>query len=285
MDSPRPIRVLVADDSAFMRKTISTILNGAEDIEVVATARDGLEAVRKTNDYKPDVITLDIEMPRLDGLQALGSIMSECPTPVVIVSAYTDTGGETTLKALEYGAVDFVCKPSGPISLDLEKVSQDLIAKVRTAAGVDVSRLKFLEVERLERYQIAPRPLLEGRHVVVIASSTGGPRALYDVIPKLPANLPAAARATLFCLGLQASVGITPTFSPAKTCTRANTLASTDFSSLNRATIPRAMTRRSSSLCMIGMATCSRARTVPWTRPTICRPSTAASLALASHCG
>jgi len=192
MDTSRPIRVLVVDDSAFMRKTISTILNEAEDLEVVATARDGLDAVKKVTDYKPDVITLDIEMPRLEGLQTLGYIMSECPTPVVMLSAYTDNGAEATMKALEYGAVDFVCKPSGPISLDLEKVAQELVSKVRLAAQVDVSRLQFMELERMEKSRVTHRPFIEGRQLVVIASSTGGPRALYDIIPRLPADLPAA---------------------------------------------------------------------------------------------
>lgn len=192
MEHPRTIRVLVVDDSAFMRKTISAILNEAEDLEVVATARDGLDAVKKVTDYRPDVITLDIEMPRLEGLQTLGYIMSECPTPVVMVSAYTESGAETTMKALEYGAVDFVCKPSGPISLDLEKVAQELVSKVRLAAQVDVTRLKFLEVERLQSGVGSAQARVAGRQVVVIASSTGGPRALYDIIPNLPADLPAA---------------------------------------------------------------------------------------------
>jgi two-component system, chemotaxis family, protein-glutamate methylesterase/glutaminase len=192
MEHPRTIRVLVVDDSAFMRKTISAILNEADDLEVVATARDGLDAVKKVTDYRPDVITLDIEMPRLEGLQTLGYIMSECPTPVVMVSAYTESGAETTMKALEYGAVDFVCKPSGPISLDLDKVAQELVSKVRLAAQVDVTRLRFIEVERLQGSAGPTQSLVSGRQVVVIASSTGGPRALYDIIPLLPPDLPAA---------------------------------------------------------------------------------------------
>lgn len=193
MDTSRTVRVLVVDDSAFMRKTISNILNETEDLEVIATARDGLDAVKKVTDYKPDVITLDIEMPRLEGLQTLGYIMSECPTPVVMLSAYTESGGETTMKALEYGAVDFVCKPSGPISLDLEKVAQELVTKVRLAAQVDVSRLPFLEFEKIQTTrQAGTRVLAAERQLVVIASSTGGPRALYEVIPNLPEDLPAA---------------------------------------------------------------------------------------------
>jgi len=192
MESQKIIKVLVADDSAFMRKTISAILNKAEDIEVVATARDGLDAIQKMTDYKPDVLTLDIEMPRLAGLETLGYIMSECPTPVVILSAYTESGGETTMKALEYGAVDFVAKPSGPISLDLAEVADSLVAKVRMASHVEVSRLKFLEFGKFKKNIPAFHALTAGQQVVVIASSTGGPRALYDVIPGLPADFPAA---------------------------------------------------------------------------------------------
>jgi len=192
MDSQRIIKVLVVDDSAFMRKTISNILNGAEDIEVVATARDGFDAVQKVTDYHPDVVTLDVEMPKLDGLQTLGYIMSECATPVVMLSAYTEQGAEMTMKALEYGAVDFICKPSGPISLDLAKVAEELINKVRAASQVDISRLKFIEYEKLQQVEPIPETMRAGRQIVVIGSSTGGPRALYEIVPKLPADFPAA---------------------------------------------------------------------------------------------
>ena len=192
MDPNRPIRVLVVDDSALMRKTIGTILAEAEGIEVVATARDGHDAIRKTTDLRPDVITLDIEMPRLDGLETLGYIMSEVPTPVVMLSAYTAKGGETTMRALEYGAVDFVCKPSGPISLDLKRIGEELVAKIRLAASVDVARLSFIDVESLAPKRTVAPTAAKGRQIVLIASSTGGPRALYEVIPKLPADFPAA---------------------------------------------------------------------------------------------
>jgi two-component system, chemotaxis family, protein-glutamate methylesterase/glutaminase len=191
MEALRTIRILVVDDSAFMRKAISNILNSSEDMEVVATARDGLDAIKKVADYQPDVITLDIEMPRLEGLQTLGYIMSECPTPVVMLSAYTESGGVTTMKALEYGAVDFVCKPSGPISLDLDKVQQELTAKVRTASQVDVRRLSFVDIERLVKGPALPLAAPTEHQAVVIATSTGGPRALYEIIPNLPADLPA----------------------------------------------------------------------------------------------
>jgi two-component system, chemotaxis family, protein-glutamate methylesterase/glutaminase len=192
MDTQRIIKVLAIDDSAFMRKTISSILNSAEDIEVVATGRDGQDAIQKVTDYHPDVVTLDIEMPGHNGLEILGYIMSECPTPVVMLSAYTEQGAEMTMKALEYGAVDFICKPSGPISLDIVKVGEDLINKVRAAAQVDISRLKFIEYDKLKKIDMLPEPLVAGRQVVVIGSSTGGPRALYELVPNLPADFPAA---------------------------------------------------------------------------------------------
>ncbi len=182
----------MVDDSAFMRKTISNILNQAEDIEVIATARDGLEGIQKVTDYHPDVVTMDIEMPNLQGLEALGYIMSECPTPVVMLSAYAAEGGEKTIKALEYGAVDFIAKPSGPISLDLNVVAQELVAKVRTASRVDTRRLKFLDLEKIPTLPRNITMPTKGHKAVVIASSTGGPRALYEIVPKLPADFPAA---------------------------------------------------------------------------------------------
>src|SRR5665811_410501 len=116
------IRVLVVDDSAFMRKIIPDMLKEDPDIEVIATAKDGRDAFKKTMELSPDVITLDVEMPEMDGLHTLGYIMSEKPTPVIMLSAYTPKGAEITIKALQYGAVDFVCKPSGEISLDIKKI-------------------------------------------------------------------------------------------------------------------------------------------------------------------
>ncbi|HEY8393475.1 MAG TPA: chemotaxis response regulator protein-glutamate methylesterase [Thermaerobacter sp.] len=137
-----PIRVLVVDDSAFMRSVITRLLTADPDLEVVDTARDGLEAVEKTRALCPDVVTLDVEMPRLDGLSVLRRIMAECPCPVVMVSSLTQKGAATTVRALALGAVDFVPKPSGPVSLDLHRVGAELVRKVKVAASVPRERLR-----------------------------------------------------------------------------------------------------------------------------------------------
>ncbi|MCD6362613.1 MAG: chemotaxis response regulator protein-glutamate methylesterase [Synergistetes bacterium] len=189
----RKIRVLVVDDSALMRRVISDMLNENPEIEVIGTARDGYDAIRKIMELKPDVVTLDLEMPRLDGLNTLGYIMSETPLPVIMLSSYTREGAEATLKALDYGAFDFVPKPSGPISLDIRKIKEELIKKIKAAYRADLSRLKFLlprkekKVKRVEK----PAPTEVGV-VVAIGSSTGGPRALQEVIPKLPSDIRAS---------------------------------------------------------------------------------------------
>jgi two-component system chemotaxis response regulator CheB len=187
------IKVLVVDDSAFMRKVIPQILQEDGSIEVVGTAKDGTEAFKKTTELNPDVITMDVEMPGMDGLKTLGLIMSEKPTPVIMLSAYTPKGAEITLQALEYGAVDFVCKPSGEISLDIKKVQKELLEKIKAAKNIDVSKLSFIMPEgggsvKKEKQQDA---VIEA--MVCIASSTGGPRALTEVVPKITKrSLPAA---------------------------------------------------------------------------------------------
>lgn len=191
----RPIRVLVVDDSAFMRRIISQLLGSEPDIEVVGTARDGLDGVEKALALAPDVITLDIEMPRLDGYGALREIMRQRPTPVVMVSSHTREGAEATIRALAMGAVDVLAKPSGPISLDMATVRADLVRKVRAAAGAKVRyRRALAELPRLARPKDppapGPAPVAEAAgQVVVIACSTGGPGALHQVVPRLPADL------------------------------------------------------------------------------------------------
>lgn len=187
------IRVLVVDDSALMRKVISDMLNEDPDIEVIGTARDGYDAIKKIHELKPDVVTLDIEMPKLDGINTLGYIMSETPLPVIMLSSYTREGAEATLKALEYGAFDFVPKPSGPISLDIRRVKEELIAKIKVAYRADLSRLKFLLPRRERKIEKVEKvPVAKVNAVVAIASSTGGPRALQEVIPKLPSDIKAS---------------------------------------------------------------------------------------------
>ncbi|MEP6763682.1 MAG: chemotaxis response regulator protein-glutamate methylesterase [Gemmatimonadaceae bacterium] len=191
-------RVLVVDDSAFMRRMVSEVVASSGEFEVVGTARDGEDALRKVHALNPDIVTLDIEMPGLDGLDALGYIMSEVPRPVVMLSAGgSDGGAEATLRALELGAVDFVRKPSGPISLDLEQVRDELLEALRAAACTNLRGVNVLA--RAARTQAAAQTAqtrsassLSAKQVVCIAASTGGPAALTQVLPKLPRDLAAA---------------------------------------------------------------------------------------------
>jgi two-component system chemotaxis response regulator CheB len=186
------IKVLVVDDSALMRRVIWGLLEEDPEIQVVGSAVDGQDAIEKVHQLKPDVVTLDVEMPKLDGLQTLGYLMSENPVPCVMLSAYTPRGAETTLKALDYGATDFVQKPSGSISLNLERVKDELLSKVKVAKTIDLKRLPFRGesggAQRLAA--VRPKPVDRGS-VVAIGTSTGGPRALAALLPALPKAFPA----------------------------------------------------------------------------------------------
>src|SRR5271169_2094683 len=136
----KKFRVLVVDDSAFMRKVLETILNSDDQLQVVGQAKDGREAVTLAESLKPDVITMDINMPHVDGLQATAQIMTTNPRPIVIVSSESREGAASTLKALELGAIEFVAKPSSGIDLDMQSVKDDLLRKVRMSAKVRVVR-------------------------------------------------------------------------------------------------------------------------------------------------
>src|SRR5580658_1044548 len=136
----KKFRVLIVDDSAFMRKVLETIFAGDDQLQVVGHAKDGREAVELAESLKPDVITMDINMPHVDGLQATAQIMTTNPRPIVIVSSESREGAASTLKALELGAIEFVAKPSSGIDLDMQSVREDLLRKVRMAAKVRVVR-------------------------------------------------------------------------------------------------------------------------------------------------
>jgi two-component system chemotaxis response regulator CheB len=185
--------VLVVDDSAFMRRLISQILEDSGEFEVAGVARDGNEALGLVHALNPDIVTLDVDMPELDGLGALGYIMSESPRPVVMLSAGTTKGGQAaTLRALELGAVDFVLKPSGSISLDLATITPRLLEALRAAAAANPAGLRQLQRRTpivVERPAVVESPATSA---VVIAASTGGPRALAAIVPHLPRTLPAA---------------------------------------------------------------------------------------------
>ncbi len=186
-----PLKVLVVDDSAFMRKMVCEILRRDPELCVVGPARDGAEALSKLETLQPDVVTLDVEMPVLDGFGTLEEIMRRRPTPVVMLSSLTQRGAEATLRCLELGAVDFVGKPSGSISLDIEKVAADLIAKVKSAAKARLRPASQPPVRPIPTlgspYKVKARSA--GTGVLVIGASTGGPRALQALVPALPADL------------------------------------------------------------------------------------------------
>ncbi len=183
------LRVLVVDDSAFMRYAISRRLADDPDIQVVDTAANGAEALEKVVALAPDVVTLDVEMPVMDGLEALAQIMGTRPTPVVMLSSLTREGAEVTLRALELGAVDFILKPQNGSAMGIVSLGDELIAKVKAAAR---SRIVPGRARIGAPASKAPSrgTKMEARAVVAIGASTGGPRALHEVVPRLPADLP-----------------------------------------------------------------------------------------------
>jgi len=190
------VQVLVVDDSALMRRLISDLLESDPRIEVMDTARDGYEAVEKVAGLHPDVVTMDIEMPRMSGLDALARIMIQCPTPVIMLTGLSDPS--LAIEALERGAVDFFVKPSGTISVDIYKIRQDLIEKVKLATLVNLRQIapqvKPSARPRSpqswgERGKVPSRP--SGGRAVVVGASAGGPRTLGHLLGRLPARLPA----------------------------------------------------------------------------------------------
>jgi len=191
------IRILIAEDSPLMRKLLSGIFTAAGDFEI-AMARDGLEALDQLASFRPDVVTLDINMPNLDGLACLDRIMLEHPVPVVMVSALTADGADETLTALEMGAVDFIAKPEGAISLHMESLADELVAKVRAAAAVQLPRARRLAERMRLRRLYGPEPVAPVRTgtgtfaeagLVLVGTSTGGPPALDILLSNLPADL------------------------------------------------------------------------------------------------
>lgn len=188
------IRVLVVDDSAFMRYTLTRRLGETPGLAIVGAAHDGKEALQLLESLKPDVITLDVEMPRMDGLTTLKQIMTTRPTPVIMVSSLTTEGARETIQALTFGAVDFIAKPES--KANIEQIIEELVTKIRRAAKARVVALTLANIQPgrapTEQLPKKVRSLGKKDKVVVIGASTGGPRALNQVVPQLSANLPAA---------------------------------------------------------------------------------------------
>lgn len=194
----KTVRVLVVDDSAYNRRTIIRILSAINGVEVIDYACDGEEGLKKVFDLKPDLITLDLEMPKIDGFSFLRILMANCPTPTIVVSS--KSGDQDVFKALELGAVEFVAKPSARVSPELLAIEQDLAEKVRAIARTDMK--KVLQRTGFESTWGAggkkaaqsafPREGKCGIQLVVIASSTGGPPALQTIFGSLPQPLPVA---------------------------------------------------------------------------------------------
>jgi two-component system chemotaxis response regulator CheB len=183
----KPIRVLVVDDSALMRKLIPQMIEREGSIQVVGTAMDGTFALEKIPELKPDVITLDLDMPRMDGMETLRKIMRKDPKPVIVVSAHSKDGASATFKALSFGALDFVTKPLDPTS-HMDQIAGELINKIRAAAKSQL--LTLPEPQAKPRKAKTPRNGEAPAKVIAIGISTGGPQALHYVLSQLPPDFP-----------------------------------------------------------------------------------------------
>ena len=188
--SPGQIRVLVADDSAFMRTALTRMIESDPALHVTATAQSGNEALQKITSCQPDVITLDVEMPGLNGLETLKRIMADSPRPVIMVSSLTQEGAETTLEALDLGAFDYVPKQLSYVSLDIVKIRDDLVSKIKAAAEMSRRRPIARVLSRSEPERPSARTMLmPPPAVIALGTSTGGPKALQQILPMLPADL------------------------------------------------------------------------------------------------
>jgi two-component system chemotaxis response regulator CheB len=198
------IRLMIVDDSLFTRKMLQQMVESDPRVEVVALANNGEEAVEKAHQFKPDIITLDVIMPVMDGIAALKQIMRECPTQVLMVSGVTTEGAEVTLDALALGAADFLPKPTGGNPAELGKLGKELLEKIHAIAGrrrqplpapipapAPTSAPETKHAAAPAHPAAPPKTRLAGKkEIVLIGTSTGGPNALQVVIPRLPADLP-----------------------------------------------------------------------------------------------
>ena len=191
MVSNTEVKVLVADDSAFMRTALKRMIESDPSLHVVGTAQTGMEALDKIQQLQPDVVTLDVEMPVLNGLETLKRIMRDSPRPVIMVSSLTQAGAETTLEALDLGAFDYLPKQLSYASLDIVKIKDELVEKVKAACN---SRNRNRH-PRVTTANPGPAPAAKSSYaavpaIVALGTSTGGPKALQEILPLLPQDLP-----------------------------------------------------------------------------------------------
>lgn len=193
------IKVLVVDDSAFMRKVIADMISSDETLEVVGVAKNGEEALQMIVKFKPDVVTMDVEMPKMDGLTALKQIMEVNPMPVIMLSSLTTNGAVETLKALDYGAFDFITKPTSLIKVSTPEIRDELINMIKIASRTKVKTPSQSVVKPRPSIPITPRTekteaptgKTKFKKIIAIGTSTGGPRALQDVVPFIPKDIDA----------------------------------------------------------------------------------------------
>ncbi len=177
----RKVRVFIVEDSILMQKVIGDILSSEPQIEVVGSTKLGREALQRIPELKPDVVTLDVNLPDISGLKVLEELMHNFPTRVVMLSAYTQRGAKVTMKALELGALDFIPKPSGEVSLDLYNFREEIISKIKLTARVDLNKFLSLTVEK-----VVDKEKLAVKKIVAIGASTGGPKAILDLMQTFP---------------------------------------------------------------------------------------------------
>ncbi|QUH26300.1 protein-glutamate methylesterase/protein-glutamine glutaminase [Serpentinicella alkaliphila] len=189
----KSIKVLIADDSIFIQRVLTDLLNTDDEIDVIGVAKNGQDAIDKVKELKPDVVTMDVEMPKVNGIEALKVIMDESPVPVIMLSSLTYEGAHSTLTALEYGAVDFVQKPMGVFDLNSKNNKNEIINKVKIAHKAKIIKKDSLTVNRPSPFKIEEYTRRSLHTTIVgIGISTGGPRALQYILPQIPGNIPAS---------------------------------------------------------------------------------------------
>ena len=189
----RPIKALIVDDALFMRKAITEILETDADLEIVGTARDGLDGLDKIKALQPDVVTLDIDMPRMDGLEAIRHIMIESPVPVVVLSSLFSDGA-VTFEALRLGVVDFVPKPSGAISEDMDKSRRQIIDRVKIASNVNFENIRRVRIQERSKTPQGRPPATQNPplgYLITLGTSLSGPNTVIRLLTRLSPRLPA----------------------------------------------------------------------------------------------